>query len=91
MLAWYQWAMLPAAAMRPTCVVPMQYFLCDRKAVALTVDDTIPATSLQTSTIVLSIHMPCERACQRPQIVWQALRVHEDTAQFGYGDQLPFW
>lgn len=50
--AWYQWATLPAAAMRPTSIASVQYFLCDRKVVTLRMDDTIPATPMQTSTIV---------------------------------------
>src|SRR5690348_7158749 len=57
MPAWYQWATLPAAAMRPACVVSVQYFLCDRKAIAFRMDDTIPAISVQTSTIVPPVHM----------------------------------
>jgi len=57
MAAWYQWATPPAAAMRPACVVPMQYFLCDRNIFAFTMDDTMPVISLQTSTIVLPVQM----------------------------------
>lgn len=62
MPAWYQMATPPAATMRPACVVSMQYFLCDRKAVALTVNDTIPAIHLQTSTIVLPVQMPMRKS-----------------------------
>jgi hypothetical protein len=62
MPAWYQWATPPAAAMRPACVVPMQYFLCDRNAVTFTLDDTMPTTSAQTSTIVLPIQLSMRKS-----------------------------
>lgn len=91
MPAWYHWAMPPAAAMRPACVVPMQYFLCDRKAVAFTMDDIIPAISLQTSTIVLPMHMSMRRACQTSEVSGRLFVYEYGTAQFGYGVQLPFW
>lgn len=91
MLAWYQWATPPAAAMRPTGVVPMQYFLCDRKVVAFTVDDIIPATPVQTSTIALLVQMTMRKSL--PDVIMSPGRLFvysERTAQFGYGVQTPF-
>jgi hypothetical protein len=85
MPAWYQWATPPVAAMRPACVVPVQYFLCDRKAFALTVDDAIPAISVQTSTIVPPMQKGPPESSDKP------FSILEIMAQFGYGVQRPFW
>ena len=75
-----------AATMRPACVAPVQYFLCDRKAVALRMDDTIPATPMQTSTIVLPVRtfiqkgLPGESDKHERSHKWEIIRVHLELA-----------
>lgn len=89
MPAWYQWATLSAAAMRPARVVSVQYFLCDRNAIAFRMDNTIPATPLQSSTIVPPIQTAIQKGL--PESSDKPFSILEGTAQFGYGVQLPFW
>ena len=85
MPAWYQWATPSVTAMRPACVVSVQYFLCDRNFFAFTMDDTMPTISVQTSTIVPPMQKGLSESSDRP------LTILESMAQLGYCVQLPFW